>query len=253
MVRGCDQEAHLDDVDLGEDDKEASEHEEDEGESEYEIDEHDEDDVDLEGDDEEEFEDGPSEETETDEDVQRGKVKKKRKLNLSNSLFVEKSLNLDAIIRRNASTLHEEVLKRKKKNASTQHVGHDNQVSPTLERMVSKSITGDDVGDDDVTTKAPIFDETRHTSKPAEDKSSQSDFTTSMMIEHEIKEAKMLLVYNPTFDGTPQTNKKQREEDKLKEMSQLDFTDSMIVEYDKQEKEILKDRKKETEKVEESE
>ncbi|KAI3717538.1 hypothetical protein L1987_69225 [Smallanthus sonchifolius] len=42
------------------------------------------------------------------------------------------------------------------------------------------------------------------------------------------------------------------EYDKLKEMSQTNFIDAMIVEYDKQEKEILKDRKKEAEKVEES-
>ncbi|KAI3827654.1 hypothetical protein L1987_01734 [Smallanthus sonchifolius] len=118
--------------------------------------------------------------------------------------------------------------------------------------------------------------------KPSEDKSSQLDFTASMMIEYEIKEAKMLMDSNPTFDETPQTNKpsmeensqsyftasmiveydqqeneilkdrQQREEGKLKEMSQPDFIDSMIMEYDKQEKEILKDRKKEAEKVEES-
>ncbi|KAI3827655.1 hypothetical protein L1987_01735 [Smallanthus sonchifolius] len=179
---------------------------EDEGESEYEIDEHDEDDVDLGGDDEEESEDddeeesedGPSEETETDEDVQSGKGKKEKKIEYE-------------------------------QNASTQHVVQYYQVSPTPERMMSKSITGDDVGEDDVTIKAPIFDETPHTSNIVEDKSSQSDFTASMMIEYEIKEAKMLMVSNPTFDETPQTNKPSMEEN-----SQSDFTSSMIVEYDQQ-------------------
>ncbi|KAI3819592.1 hypothetical protein L1987_13433 [Smallanthus sonchifolius] len=154
------------------------EHEEDE---EDEVDEHDEDDVDLGVDDEEESEheineDGSSEdgssEEQKDEDVQREKVKKKRKLNLN----------------RNASTQHKEVLKTIR-NANTQHFGQDNQKSLTTERMMSKLITGDDVGDD-VTTKAPIFDQTPHTSKYYEDQSSQSDFTASMMIEYEIKEKK---------------------------------------------------------------
>ncbi|KAI3815089.1 hypothetical protein L1987_14743 [Smallanthus sonchifolius] len=182
----------------GEEEEKEAKDDEYHGESENEIDEHDvdlggDDEEESEDDDEEESEDGPSQETETDEDIQSGKSKEEKKIE------------------------------------SEQHVGQDNQVSPTLERMMSKSINGDDVGDDYVTTKAPIFDETPHTSKPAEDKRSQSDFTTSMMIEYEIKEAKMLM--------------------KVEESAQLDFSASMIVEYEQKENQILIDRQKEQDKI----
>ncbi|KAI3732877.1 hypothetical protein L1987_64088 [Smallanthus sonchifolius] len=169
--------------------------------------------------DEGESEDVPSEETKTDEDVQIRKSNEEMKI------------------------------ESEEYTTCTQHVGQDNQVL-----VMCKSIIGDDVGDDDVTTKAPIFDETPHKSKPDEDKSSQSDFTASMMIEYEREEAKILMVSKPTFDETPQNNKPSMEDN-----PQSNFTASMIVECEQKENDILKDRqqreedrKKEAEKVEES-
>ncbi|KAI3761926.1 hypothetical protein L1987_52349 [Smallanthus sonchifolius] len=211
---------------------------EDEGESEYEINEHDEYDEDQEGDDEEEFEDGPSEETKTNEDVQIGKSNKEKKTESEEDIGMkldEEFKQLEVYFERvrnlleKAKTLFPEML------------------------VMSKSIIGDDVGDD-VTTKAPIFDETPHTSKSDEDKSSQSDFTASMMIEYEREEDKILMVSKPTFGETPQNNNPSMEDN-----SQSNFTASMIVEYEQKENYILKDRqqreedrKKEAEKVKES-
>ncbi|KAI3827608.1 hypothetical protein L1987_01687 [Smallanthus sonchifolius] len=67
-----------------------------------------------------------------------------------------------------------------------------------------------------------------------------------MMIEYELQEKKILMESNPKFGKTPQTSKPSMEEN-----SQSDFTASMIVEYDHQEKEILKERQQEADRLKE--
>ncbi|KAI3801879.1 hypothetical protein L1987_29996 [Smallanthus sonchifolius] len=162
--------------------------------------------------------DGLSEETESDEDVQIGKSNEEKKIE-------------------------------SEENGSTQHVGQDNQVL-----VMSKSIISEDVSDDDVTTKAPIFDETPHTSNPDEDKSSQSDFTASMMIEYEREEAKILMQKENDIlkDRQQREEDRKKEAEKVEESGQLDFNASMLEEYEKIENQILIDRQKESNNIKKS-